>query len=379
MITETDSIRVVELPDLGTVTDASFVVGERAGSGLFAATALKSYVGGDYLPLAGGTVHGPTVFSGSVNFTATGSPIGGVGSAATMLPQTVPVFQNYQGTGNPSFSFPTGKRFIIDRAGASAHTDFGTLQVGRTVTHTTGTMSAINAALRVETTITEPLFPGQEHGIISRTISNATAENSAVVGGTFQGIRNAGAKSWVWGATLTAWDKNYANSSVGVKAVIGVEVNVQATDLDDGLNANTWGGTGIRKMIQLTPYMTGDVVPKRASEISSGIWFAPGEDNEFWTFGQAIGMRPGLQTYSVFDARGAVAPPGYANPVAAVRMEASQIIDFNGGPELNSAAGNYLQYRSGKLYYVVGGVDKLSIDASGNVRAAGTVTGSVAP
>jgi hypothetical protein len=42
---------------------------------------------------------------------------------------------------------------------------------------------------------------------------------------------------------------------------------------------------------------------------------------------------------------------------------------------------SYLQYRAAtsRLYYVVNGVDKFSIDASGNVRAAGTITGSVTP
>jgi hypothetical protein len=46
-----------------------------------------------------------------------------------------------------------------------------------------------------------------------------------------------------------------------------------------------------------------------------------------------------------------------------------------------AASWRALQYRAatGKLYYVVGGVDKFSIDASGNVRAAGTITGSVTP
>jgi hypothetical protein len=37
-------IRIVEMPTLGAVNDSSLVVGERAGSGLFTATALRSYV-----------------------------------------------------------------------------------------------------------------------------------------------------------------------------------------------------------------------------------------------------------------------------------------------------------------------------------------------
>jgi len=34
---------------------------------------------------------------------------------------------------------------------------------------------------------------------------------------------------------------------------------------------------------------------------------------------------------------------------------------------------------SSKLFYAVGGVAKWSVDASGNMRCAGTVTGSVTP
>ena len=42
------------------------------------------------------------------------------------------------------------------------------------------------------------------------------------------------------------------------------------------------------------------------------------------------------------------------------------------GPPGNMAA-------SSKLFYAVGGVAKWSVDASGNMRCAGTVTGSVTP
>jgi hypothetical protein len=41
---EGSSIRIVEMPVLGAVTDSSYVVGERAGSGLFSAMALRSYI-----------------------------------------------------------------------------------------------------------------------------------------------------------------------------------------------------------------------------------------------------------------------------------------------------------------------------------------------
>ena len=46
------------MPDLGTFTDTSSIVGEHAGSGRFTAASLKGY----FLPLTGGTVTGPVTF-----------------------------------------------------------------------------------------------------------------------------------------------------------------------------------------------------------------------------------------------------------------------------------------------------------------------------
>lgn len=48
---------------------------------------------------------------------------------------------------------------------------------------------------------------------------------------------------------------------------------------------------------------------------------------------------------------------------------------------LDSTDAHYLQFRSAtqRLYFVVGGVDKWSVDANGNIRAAGTLTGSTTP
>ena len=52
------NVTIPSLPDLGGVTDASMLVGERAGTGRFAATGLRDYVmttvAVGYLPLSGG-------------------------------------------------------------------------------------------------------------------------------------------------------------------------------------------------------------------------------------------------------------------------------------------------------------------------------------
>ena len=53
-------VRIVDMPDLGAVNDTSSVVGERAGSGRFSASALRAYAlaDGPFLQLAGGIVSG---------------------------------------------------------------------------------------------------------------------------------------------------------------------------------------------------------------------------------------------------------------------------------------------------------------------------------
>jgi hypothetical protein len=66
---------------------------------------------------------------------------------------------------------------------------------------------------------------------------------------------------------------------------------------------------------------------------------------------------------------------------AAIRIRADQPIDLSGN--LTDAGQNLhtLVYRSSnqRLYYRVAGVDMWSVDASGNVRARGTITGSTTP
>ena len=62
------NVAVPSLPDLGGVTDGSMMVGERAGTGRFAVTALRDYVmttvGAGYVPLAGAVMTGPLTLSG---------------------------------------------------------------------------------------------------------------------------------------------------------------------------------------------------------------------------------------------------------------------------------------------------------------------------
>jgi|KBSMisStaDraftv2_1062788.scaffolds.fasta_scaffold38449_1 hypothetical protein len=83
------NVNIPSLPDLGGVTDASMLVGERAGTGRFAATGLRDYVmttvGASYattayvdaadvtkLPLTGGTLTGNLSIPDTLFFTGSG-------------------------------------------------------------------------------------------------------------------------------------------------------------------------------------------------------------------------------------------------------------------------------------------------------------------
>jgi len=70
------------------------------------------------------------------------------------------------------------------------------------------------------------------------------------------------------------------------------------------------------------------------------------------------------QAYSVYDARGVIPPYVSANPVIAVNMAAGMVVDFNGGPNLSSAPGNYLQYTTSggnRLRYMVGATERFTL------------------
>jgi len=64
------NVTIPSLPDLGGVTDSSMMVGERAGTGRFAVTALRDYVmttvSAGYLPLSGGTINGGVTLTGDL-------------------------------------------------------------------------------------------------------------------------------------------------------------------------------------------------------------------------------------------------------------------------------------------------------------------------
>ena len=203
--------------------------------------------------------------------------------------------------------------------------------------------------------------------------------------GGFAGIQTTVTKQGggqAWAIQTVTRDTTGLASSANGRGMVGVEAAIRATNVDDAPNALTWGGVGNRICLHLSLTLPVGTAAGTEAGFTSAIRVSGDPAGTKCYTASVYAVDTNVDTYQVFDARGASAPFNYGtNPVAALRMAANQVIDFNGGSALNSVAGAYLQYRTAtqRLYYVVAGVDQWSIDASGNVRARGTITGSTAP
>lgn len=185
----------------------------------------------------------------------------------------------------------------------------------------------------------------------------------------------------VWAIQTVVRDETGLASSANGHGMHSAELAIRSTNVDDAINSGAFGGVGIRKAIHISLTCTVGAADVETG-FSHAIWISGDPTGTKSYISSVFGVDLFVDTYQVFDARGAQAPFNYgSNPVAALRMAAGQVVDFNGGPALNSVAGAYLQYRTAtaRLYYVVAGVDRWSVDGSGNMRCSGTVTGSTTP
>ena len=327
-----------------------------------------SLADGPFLPLAGNkTVTGPVVFNGALTGTAFGTDIGKI----------LGPLINYQGSNLPGLHL--AKRLVLDLA-TTTPSDFAVLQINRTTTFTSSA-SSLNSVLRLSNTV--GTNDGTKNWGFAATQTSAGNQGGQNVGAFIQATRSTGGTDFVLGMVSDARDTTGLVSSAG-KQVVGFELDVECNRADNGVNGTAIGGVGIRKGLNIVA-MRYNGADTTQTEVSHGILLSASSPSDltvvdaYTNFQSVLGFAINTQVRNVIDTRGAITPTGSGNPVSAVTMTAGHVIDFNGGASLTSAPGNYLQYRGGKLYYIVGGVDKLSIDASGNVRAAGTITGSVSP
>lgn len=274
---------------------------------------------------------------------------------------------NFQGSGLPGLDFNNG--LIVDRKTPTA-TDNGDFQFKRTTTFSGGTTANINYAVRVAASIgANDATQNWPLGVVATTNGTAGGILSAAY---IQSNRAVGATDPFWGTVIDTRDLTDVASSVSGGAALGIELDLRSNRADDATNSATFGGVGKRKAFQINTsrMSTSDAT---VTDFSNGIWFgqglSTGGTDTLSYVDSAIGFSTASQIIQALDTRGATAPASYSGPLAAVRMTAGHIIDFNGGAALNSAAGNYLTYNSGstKLQYIVGSTEEFSVSNSGTI------------
>lgn len=317
--------------------------------------------GGVFLPLSGGTL------SAGASFGITGtSPITGFG---TGIGQALGPLINFQGSGVPGLQH-TG--LILDRAVPIANGG-SDVHIRRDANYSGGTSANLNFALLVDVNV-EATAGSQEWATLSQIHTSSTS-GGAAVGGYFQAWRMAGNGAPIGLISDTADQIGTRSSLSG--SLVSCEFDLSATDVDDGANSGAFGGVGVRKMVHLVFAQPSATLN---SEYTSGLWFGTQTNGSATAYVDSLlAVQGGSQTTHIrnfIDARGAAAPPGVTDPVAAVRMAATQIIDFNGGPALNSVPGNYLQYTTAggnRLRYMAGTNERWSISDAGTLTTSGTI------
>ena len=360
--------------DFGAKLDGTTGVdGPAIGAAL---TALKPHEAvffpGGNASIVWGSVQGttPTI---PVHFLADGTTSGGN-----------PMVQAFSRTGKGDLfeTYYSGTKYLaIESANADAQ---GPLRVDFKNAASPGTNGFVSTPIVVNTSD----YSGAKTSIWGVHVSFDSYSTQFPTGGWPQhvGISSSVKKhgtSWLAGIHVTAEEDSNRPSSAN-SALLAMELGHHANGDDDtGLP----GTPGVRIGIHLSQseqLPAGDFTPGVPVLLPAVFGMGYNLDGSTNAITKTAYGVTGVQTYQVFDARTATVPPGYTSPVAALRMDPGQIVDFNGASTATLAgwkgnAGAYLQYRSGKLYYVVAGVDKWSVDASGNMRCAGTVTPSVTP
>lgn len=202
-------------------------------------------------------------------------------------------------------------------------------------------------------------------GIISRARTNSTSTTANLVGGYFQSWRNVNSRAPIWAAIAEAADFTGLNSADVGAATSSMEIDIGTTGLDNAVNPSKWGGFGNRHLIHFVATRNQG---SDENEVSTGLWFGTNQTR----LNSVIGLQQATRTYQVLDTRGAVPPFGGTEPVAAVRMQQGQVIDFNGGPALNSPNSRHLRYIDslGRLTYFADTNELFRIQDDGVVLAA---------
>ncbi len=261
------------------------------------------------------------------------------------------------------------------------------LRVDMTLNHATGTGGGIVGIYALTSTTAAATNNDFPFGMAAQVTLNQTADGGGPgCGGAFYCTRsiNAG-NAEVFGANLVATDATL-RSSVNAGATVGCEIDLRANRLDDGTLADGWQlapgpQSGARRFVLDLKYDRQSSADANPSSIAAFIDMGVGSTSLSMPWCSAKnGIFFGPMTYTFAGINFIRAT--FGTGAQAIALQESQTIGWT-GDALTAVPThwNCLQYRAAtsRLYYVVNGVDQWSIDASGNVRARGTVTGSTTP
>ena len=306
-----------------------------------------------FLPTSGGELFGPL----SIVTTA---------HTALSLPNGLNFVGDFGGTPWPGIE-TQGAPMTFSRSAAATHgNDYLDFQFRRDTTAVTGGAGQINSCLQVSSTI-GPGDASENWALTSFVNSHGSGLNVALD----VGVTRQGGVGGVLGAVIVAADNT--NSTLGA---VGLEVDCIVQNADTETNTAMWGGIGGRVGIDVVAIRSNASQTTPRTEVNVGLWFtqstnvSSGGGDPYINYKSLIGVGANTQAYQGLDTRGAIAPTGYSDPLAAVRMQDGQIIDFNGGSQLNSAAGNYLQHvTSGvsRLRYMAGSTEAFAVTDGGTI------------
>ena len=271
----------------------------------------------------------------------------------------VPVFSNRGG--NPSYEL-NGQWIINQAAPTGTHgADIFIRRDGTSVN--TGTSANINGMMNM-TMAVGANDPTSNWGLVVHPSTSQTTGGQTLAA-FLATDRLPGSNAHIWGALINVTCQTGLASSVVGQATLGQENDFASSLADDAVNPAKWGGIGNRHLVH---YIVTRFAGATQNEVTTGLWFGTTNSYIDSVIGFDVGSGGGCCVRQVVDTRGAIPPTGVTDPVASVRMLAGQIVDFNGGPALNSAAGNYLQYTTSgtpRLRYMVGGTEVWSITDAG--------------
>jgi hypothetical protein len=413
----------------GTLTGPVYLAGDPTDA-LQAAT--KGYVdahsgsggGPGFLPLSGGTMLGPLNYTATggttsrsaqdrahdwINVTDFGAVLNGttndtaawaaaraaaadygtivvprgrqfVNTAPTGGP-TTPVLWRYDGNyvGSSGTTPVVGmgtdivESFVGSKYFARSNTATGFLapvvRIDSTVNHTGGVAHNTVTALRINATPTSSALE-DTLGVAAVITSTKPSGGNLVAVTGYSVVSPTGRNHASFGGNISATDNTGLKSSLSGISSIGVEFDVLANDDDDGGagSADVPGNQGVRVVV--------DVVGAKA---------VAGGTNAVIGWGVRVGPSadlPGTSFRRNYAAYGPFLKAAFSTEFA-VQQAGGHAIWLADGHHIafDTAGTRTLSYdnASGKLVFAVSGVAKWSVDASGNMRCAGTVTPSVAP